>query len=332
MRNFFFFFIAICIACSSLAQPKTIGRITNLDPSFNDLIGKDASIEILADSFAWSEGPVWVKQGGYLLFSDIPNNSIFKWKESEGLSLFLKPSGYTGILPYSREPGSNGLIINNKGHLVACEHGDRRISEMPLSHGGKRTLADNYQGKRFNSPNDIVQKSSGDYYFTDPIYGLPNHEKDSTRESPIMGVYRLSADGKVTLLIDNLLPNGLAFSPDEKILYVGQSDPDKPIIMAYPVKTDGTLGEGKIFFDGTSMIKQGWKGAPDGMKMDSKGNLFTTGPGGVLVISPTGKVLGRIETTQPTSNCAWGDDGSSLYITVNMFLCRVKTKTKGVGF
>lgn len=332
MKKFYFILTAVCIACNSFAQQRTIGQIVGLEPAFDDLISRGTVIEILADSFAWSEGPVWVKQGKYLLFSDIPNNTIFKWKEGEGISVFLKPSGYTGRLPYSREPGSNGLIINTKGQLVACEHGDRRISAMPLALGGKRTLADNYRGRRFNSPNDIIQKSNGDYYFTDPAYGLPDREKDTSRETKIMGVYRISKNGNVTLLIDNLLPNGLAFAPDEKILYVGQSDPDKAIIMAYPVKADGTLGVGKIFFDGTSMVKQGLKGVPDGMKVDSKGNIFTTGPGGVLVISPSGKLLGRIETTQPTANCAWGDDGSTLYITANTFLCRIKTKTKGVGF
>jgi gluconolactonase len=318
--------------CSSIAQPRTTGRLISLDPAFDELIDKSAKIEILADSFAWSEGPVWVRQGGYLLFSDIPRNTIFKWKEGDGISVFLKPSGYTGILPYSREPGSNGLIINNKGQLVACEHGDRRISVMPFSLGGKRTLADNFQGKRFNSPNDLVQRSTGDYYFTDPAYGLPNRETDSSRETSFMGVYRLFPDGKVSLLIDNLTPNGIAFSPDEKILYVGQSDPKKAIIMAYPVIADGSLGEGKLFFDATSMVNQGMKGVPDGMKVDSKGNLFTTGPGGLLVISPMGKLLGRIEMPEATSNCSWGNDGSTLYITCSMYLCRIKTKTKGNGF
>ncbi len=333
MKNFFSALIFICISVFCFAQPAAIGKIIPLDPKFDELISKDASIEILADSFAWSEGPVWVKDSAYLLFSDIPNNTIFKWKEGDGLSVFLKPSGYTGRLPYSREPGSNGLIINKKGQLVACEHGDRRISAMPLSSGGKRTLADNYHGKRFNSPNDIVQRSTGDYYFTDPFYGLPGREKDSSaREIFITGVYRLSPNGNVTLLIDNLLPNGIALSPDEKTLYVGQSDGNKPIIMSYPIKADGNLGPGKLFFDAASLNKQGLKGAPDGMKVDSKGNIFTTGPGGLLVISPAGKLLGRIEISQPTANCAWGDDGSSLYITANMFLCRLKTKTKGEGF
>lgn len=241
----------------------------------------------------------------------------------------MKPSGYTGRGKYSDEPGSNGLIINNEGDLVACEHGDRRVSVMPLATGGKRTLVDNHQGKRLNSPNDIVQKSNGDYYFTDPIYGLP---KELQSVAKLRGVYRFSTKGATTLLIDNMTPNGLAFSPDEKILYVGQSLPEKAIIMSYPVKDDGTLGAGTLFYDATPMLQQGLKGLPDGMKIDVNGNLFATGPGGVLILSPAGKLLGRIDTGQLTSNCAWGDDGSTLYITADSLLCRIKTRTKGKGF
>ena len=235
---------------------------------------------------------------------------------------------------YSNEPGSNGLIINQKGELVACEHGDRRVSAMPLEVGGKRTLADNFQGKRFNSPNDVVQHSSGSYYFTDPPYGLNKYENDPTCESDIFGVYRIGTDSKVSVVISDLQrPNGLAFSPDEKILYVAQSDPDRAIIMAYPVGKDGSLGTGKVFYDAITMAKEGkLKGLPDGMKIDKKGNLFATGPGGVLIISPEGKLLGRIDTNEPTANCAWGNDGSTLYITSNMHLCRIKTLTVGVGF
>jgi len=331
MKKLFLFLFVSGLAISLSAQ-KTLGRVVSLDPAFDQLISKDASIEILADSFAWSEGPVWVKDGGFVLFSDIPNNTIFKWKEGEGLSVFLKPSGYTGRLPYSREPGSNGLIINKDGQLVACEHGDRRISAMPLSKGGKRTLTDNYEGKRLNSPNDIVQKSNGDYYFTDPAYGLPDREKDASRGTKFMGVYRLSSKGTMTLLIDSLLPNGIAFSPDEKILYIGQSDPVKPYVLSYPVKADGTLGKGKLFYDCTALNKTGLAGGPDGMKIDVHGNIFTTGPGGIIVLDPHGKLLGRIETAQPTANCAWGDDGATLYITSNNLFLRIKTKTRGAGF
>ncbi len=327
MQKIFYVLLITLISYPLMAQHKTVGQVISLDPAFNALVDTDAKIEVLADGFQWTEGPVWVKDGNYLLFSDVKQNTIFKWKEGEGITPFLKPSGYTGRLPYSDEPGSNGLIINKKGELVACEHGDRRVSAMPLNNGGKRTLADNYQGKPFNSPNDIVQKSNGDYYFTDPAYGLPANAPRN-----VLGVYGISKDKTVTLLIDDLTPNGLAFSPDEKILYVAQSLPGSAIIMAYPVKPDGALAKGKIFFDATSMVKQGLQGLPDGLKTDIHGNIFATGPGGVLVLSATGKLLGRIDTQQPTANCAWGDDGSTLYITANMLLCRIRTKTKGAQF
>ena len=310
-----------------------LGKLIKYDNALDKLIAPDAKIEVLASGYVWTEGPAWVKNGNYLLFSDVPANTIFKWKEKEGVSVFLKPSGYTGTGVYSNEPGSNGLIINQKGELVACEHGDRRVSTMPLLNGGKRTLADNFQGKKFNSPNDVVQHSSGAYYFTDPPYGLPKQEKDSSMELPF-GVYRIGTDGKVTQVISDLTrPNGLAFSPDEKILYVAQSDPDRAFIMAYPVQTDGSLSKGKVFYDATPAVKEGkLRGLPDGLRIDKQGNIFTTGPGGVLVITPEAKLLGIIHTGEATANCAWGDDGSTLYITADMYLCRIKTLTKGVGF
>lgn len=333
MKKTFILILTMIISYSTTAQQKTIGQLVVADNAFYDLIEKDAKIEVLAEGFDWSEGPAWVKNGGYLLFSDVPRNTIYKWKEGEGITEFLKPSGYTGKMPYGDEPGSNGLIINQKGNLVACEHGDRRVSEMPLDIGGKRTLADNHAGKRFNSPNDVIQKSNGDYYFTDPPYGLPKKWDDTTRETGIFGVYRVAKNGLVTLLVRTMTrPNGLAFSPDEKTLYVAQSDPDKAVIMAFPVMPDGTVNKGKILYDATSDVKKGLKGLPDGLRVDTKGNLFATGPGGVLVITPAGKLLGRIDTGEATANCSWGDDGTVLYITADMYLCRIKTKTKGAKY
>jgi gluconolactonase len=337
MKNLLSIILITCCMSNISAQTNypTIGKVVRIDPALDKLIAPDAEIEVLSSGYMWSEGPVWVKNGGYLLFSDVPANTIYRWKEGDKMaSPFLKPSGYTGLGRYSNEPGSNGLIINQKGELVACEHGDRRVSSMPLEVGGKRTLADNFQGKRFNSPNDVIQHSSGSYYFTDPPYGLDKHENDPSRESDIFGVYRIGTDGKVSIVISDLQrPNGLAFSPDEKILYVAQSDPDRAIIMAYPVEKDGSLAKGKVFFDATSMGKiDKLKGLPDGMKIDKKGNLFATGPGGVLIISPEGKLLGRIDTNEPTANCAWGDDGGTLYITSNMYVCRIRTLVVGVGF
>lgn len=309
----------------------TIGEIIRDDARFDQLVPKEAKIEVLASGFEWTEGPVWIKAGGYLLFSDIPRNSVMKWKEGAGVSLFMKPSGYTGVADYGAEPGSNGLLVDRQGRLVLCEHGDRRISIMTWD-GGKRTLVDNYMGKRLNSPNDAVFKSNGDLYFTDPPYGLPNRFDDLRRELDFCGVYRLSADGQLTLLTKELTrPNGIAFSPDEKTLYVAQSDPNRAIWMAFPVQADGTIGRGRVFSDATALVNK-LPGLPDGMKVDHHGNLFATGPGGVHVLAPDGTRLGRISTGERASNCAWGDDGSVLYITADMYLCRIKTSTKGMGW
>ncbi|MFT5883936.1 MAG: gluconolactonase [Arcticibacterium sp.] len=316
------------------AQQKKIGKLVVEDPGFYQLISKDAQIEVLASGFTWSEGPVWSKEGEFLLFSDVPENTIYKWKEGEALSIFLKPSGYTGKLPYSSEPGSNGLIINNTGDLVACEHGDRRLTKMPLnSPGGKYPLADNWEGKRFNSPNDVVQASNGTYFFTDPPYGLNGREDSKDREIDFFGVYKIDPNGNLSAVIKDLTrPNGVALSPDESVLYVAQSDPERATVMSYPILKDGELGKGEVLFDATDMVKEGLVGLPDGLKTDASGNIFCTGPGGIMVLTSHGKLLGRIDTGQATSNCAWGDDGSVLYITADMFLCRIKTKTIGKGF
>lgn len=308
----------------------TIGEVIRLDPRLDQLIDKDAKIEVLSSGFVWTEGPVWVgdPKSGYLLFSDIPRNSVMKWEEGKGASLFLKPSGYTGATPYGNEPGSNGLLLDQQGRLVSCEHGDRRVSVMTKD-GGKRTLIDNYMGKRLNSPNDGTFKSNGDLYFTDPPYGLPNRYDDPRRELDFCGVYRLAKDGTLTLLTKEMTrPNGITFSPDEKTLYVAQSDPKAAIWKAFPVNEDGTLGKGKVFHDATSAVGK-LPGLPDGMKTDVKGNVFATGPGGCYVFTPSGELLGRISTGERTANCAWGNDGSTLYMAADTYLVRIQTKTKG---
>lgn len=320
--------LTLLLILSIHINAQEIGKIVVNDPVLHTLIDANAKIEILAEGYHWSEGPVWVKDSNYVLFSDVPANTIYKWKKGEEATVFLSPSGYSGRYWESAQ-GSNGLIINTAGKLVSAEHGDRRLSEMPLHKGAKVTIADKYDGKRFNSPNDVVQKSNGDYYFTDPPYGLQN---DSTREISANGVYKTSLTGEVVLLLDSLLPNGLAFSPDEKYLYIGQSDNARPYILSYEVRTDGTLFNGKILFDVTPLFSEGLQGGFDGLKVDVHGNIFAAGPKGVFIISPAGKLLGRIETGVPTANCAWGDDGSILYITSQKYLLSVRTKTKGVGF
>lgn len=310
----------------------TLGSIERLDPRFDKLIPPEAKLEKLAEGFDWSEGPLWIKDGGYLLFSDIPKNSVMKWKEGEGVSLFLKPSGYTGTVPWGEEPGSNGLILDPMGRIVLCEHGDRRVARLEKD-GTKTTLAHRYQGKKLNSPNDGVYKSNGDLYFTDPPYGLPKRFDDPNRELDFCGVYRLAKDGTLTLLTKEMTaPNGIVFSPDEKTLYVAQSDPKQAIWRAFDVQPDGTLGNSRVFFDATPWVKAGKKGGCDGLKVDQAGNLFATGPGGVVVFAPDGTHLGTINTGERTANCNWGDDGTALYITADMYLARIKTATKGKGF
>ena len=326
--------LALAMALPALAddkKPMILGVIERKDPAFDAIIPKDAVIEILAGGFDWSEGPVWVadKEGGHLLFSDIPKNMIWKWSEKGGLKEFLKPSGYTGKDAFTgKEPGSNGLALDKDGKLILCQHGDRRLSR--LVEGKFVTLVDKYDGKRLNSPNDLTFKKNGDIYFTDPPYGLPKLTEDPGKELPYQGVYRLSKDGKLTLLTKEMTrPNGIAFSPDEKTLYVANSDPAMAIWKAFPVKTDGTIGEGKIFFDSTKSVGKEHPGLPDGMKVDTKGNVYATGPGGVLVFNSDGKHLGTFATGVPTANCGWGDDGTVLYITADKSLARIKLNAKG---
>ena len=306
-----------------------LGSIERLDPRFDALVPKDAVIEVLASGFEWAEGPVWVKKDGAVLFSDIPRNRVNRWKQGEGLSVYLEPAGFTGPSAYGNERGSNGLTLDRQGNLISCEHGDRRVSRLTPG-GGKRTVADNYQGKRFNSPNDCAVHSSGAIYFTDPPYGLPKGFDDERRELDFCGVYRVTPDGTVTLLCDSMTrPNGICFSPDEKRLYVAQSDPEAPIWKVFNVQADGTLDTGKTFFDGKKLFQSRKKGLPDGLKVDSKGNIFATGPGGVLVIAADGTHLGTILTGQATANCGFGDDGKTLYMTADSHLCRIILSTAG---
>lgn len=326
-------FTAAALADDPVPRP-VMGAIVKEDAALDALLDPDAKLEVLVNGLNWSEGPVWSKELGAVLFSDVPENHVLKWKEGDGMSVYLKPSGYTGILPYSREPGSNGLTFNAKGELCSCEHGDRRISVLTKG-GGKRTLADNFEGKRFNSPNDLCFDKAGNLYFTDPPYGLPKGPGDKeNRELDWNGVYRVSPDGKVTLLTKEMtFPNGIALSPDEKTLYVAQSDGKAALWKAFPVNADGTLGASRVLADVTAMAQSGkFKGGCDGMKVDQLGNIWATGPGGVHIMTPEGKLLGRIETYMPNGNCCFGDDGSTLYICADAFLCRIRTKVKGVGF
>lgn len=314
---------------TSIINAETIGRVERLDPGLDKLVEANAQIEVLASGFTWTEGPVWVgdDKGGHLLFSDIPRNSIFRWTPSHGIHLFMNPSGYTGVDYYGLEPGSNGLALDREGRLVLCEHGDRRVSVLTKG-GGKMTLADRYDGKRLNSPNDLCFDSAGSLYFTDPPYGLPQRADDPRREMDYCGVFRLDPNGKLTLLTKQLArPNGIGLSPDEKTLYVAQSDPEMPIWMSFPFTPEKTLGEGKVLYDAKKHMEE-FPGLPDGLTVASDGTIFGSGPGGIYVLTPEGKLLGRLITGGRTSNCTLGADGHSLYITADDKLCRISIRNE----
>jgi len=328
-------------APSVVAEPRALGQLDRFDDEFHEVISADVKIEVLAEGFLWTEGPVWMPETESLLFSDIPRNTIYRWSERDGLEVFLKPSGYTeeGDGGYQiggrfrSEPGTNGLARDPEGRLVMCEHGNRRVSVL-LREGDaiKQTLASHYQGQRLNSPNDVVFGPNGDMYFTDPPYGRPLRFEDPSRELDFCGVFRVSPSGELTLLTDEMsAPNGIGVSPDGKTLYVSQSDGREPIWRAFDVKEDGSLANSRVFQDARPWIGT-LPGGCDGMAIDKAGRLFATGPGGVYIFTPEGKALGRITTGRPTANCAFGGDGSTLYMTVNDLLCRVSTRTIGIGF
>jgi gluconolactonase len=323
--------VAPCVLFAADDGPhEFVSKIERFDPAFDQLVAPGAKIEKLAEGFRWSEGPTWFDGG--VVFSDVLANTAYQWKEGMAQAVvYLRPSGLMRTTPGFRETGSNGLSRDAQGRLLLAQHGERRIARF--ENGTFTPIADRFEGRRFNSPNDLAVRKSGDIYFTDPPYGLDKINESPLKEQPHNGVYRVAPDGKVTLLSATLsFPNGIAFSPDEKILYVAVSDGRAPRVVAYDVKADGTLAGERTFFDAAPHRGPGLKGSCDGLKVDRAGNVWATGPGGVLVISPAGKLLGRINTGEPTGNCCWGDDGSTLYITANYFLVRVKTLTKGAGW
>lgn len=323
-----FFACLLPVSDAAGQTPASIGRLESMDDRFAELVAPDSRIEVVAGGFTWTEGPVWVSDanGGHLLFSDIPRNTIFKWSPASGVEEFMRPSGYTGTTYYGLEPGSNGLALDAQGRLLACEHGDRRVSVLTAG-GGKMTLVDSFEGRRLNSPNDLTVHGSGAIFFTDPPYGLPERADDPRRELDFCGVYRLDTNGTLTLLTKQLArPNGIALSPDQKTLYVAQSDPTRAIWMSFPIADDLTLGEGKLFYDATDQVGQ-LPGLPDGMCVDASGTIWASGPGGIYVFDPTGKLLGRLLTGERTSNCTLGGpDGKTLYITADSYLCRITIK------
>lgn len=304
---------------SSESEQQAGGDVEILEQELTKLIDPTAELQELAQGYKWSEGPVWVEEHQFLLFSDIPNNVIYKWSAEEGITQYLKPAGYTGEKPRGGELGSNGLFMSNKGNLLMCQHGDRRIARMdaPLNDPAPEftTLAGRYNSKQFNSPNDLVQHSNGDIYFTDPPYGLEKQAEDPEKELDFQGVYRVTPEGEVTLLTDELSrPNGIELSPNEKTLYVANSSGENPVWMAYDLTEDGNITNGRVFHDASEFVGKE-PGSQDGMDVDANGYIYATGPGGVWIFAPDGRVVGKIKTNKPTSNCTIGQGGKTLFMT-----------------
>ncbi len=309
-----------------------VGEVVRVNPGLDKIVSSSAKMEKLASGFTFVEGPVWIHRKGetpgYLLFSEPNRNRIHRWSPDGHVSVFMAKSGYSGMnIGEYGQPGSNGLTLNKDGLLTIAQHGNRRIIRVE-PHGNFHVLADRYDGKRLNSPNDLVYHSSGAVYFTDPPFGLPKFYDDPRKELPYSGVYR-AFEGKVQLLSTELAgPNGIAFSPDEKYLYVGNWDPKKKIVMQYEVNPDGTLTNGMVFFE---MTDDPGEDALDGIKVDQKGNLYVSGPGGIWIISPEGKHLGLVKGPENGHNMAWGDDdGKTLYITALTGLYRMRMNIPGI--
>ncbi|MEW5681142.1 MAG: SMP-30/gluconolactonase/LRE family protein [Pseudomonadota bacterium] len=301
--------------------------VLSLNPAMQQVVDSNAKLDVLAEGFSWSEGPIAEPDSGDILFSDVPENTVYRWNEAQGLTVYLQPSGYTGLYPQNnRGQGANGLIFNNNNQLVLAQHGDRRLALLAGVKDGVpqyQTLVTAFNGKLLNSPNDLVQHSSGAYYFTDPPYGLAGGDSSAEKQLSVNGVYRLAADGSVSLLVDNLTrPNGLAFSPDEKWLYVANSDKNAAKWWRYAVKADGSLGQPELLFDATAQAQQ-QNGLPDGLKVLPSGIILATGPGGVWVLSPEGEHLGTIQTGVSAANVALSSDNRWLYITATNYLLRI---------
>jgi gluconolactonase len=322
------------VACNNHTKEqivyKTTGTIERLDPALDSVISPDAKAEIIADSFDWCEGPLWLEKQQALIFSDVPKNIIYKWTEDKGKEIYLTPSGYTDTIKRGGEMGSNGLLLDNDGHLVLCQDGNRCMGRMNATLDDPKPdfaiIAGTYDHKRFSSPNDAAYNSKGELFFTDPPYGLESKsDTDPKKEIPFNGVFKVKTDGQVLLLIDSLpRPNGIAFFPGEKKLLISCSDPAKPNWYIYDAEGD-SLTNGKIFYSAAGYDKS-LKGLPDGLKIDKKGNVFATGPGGIWIFNSRAKLLGKIKMENATSNCALSADEKTLYVTNDMNVLRIKLK------
>lgn len=323
-----------CKKEKEIIQTKTnyldVGYIEVLDEELKQLLDPASKLEILSEGHSWTEGPLWLEDHKMLLFSDIPRNTVYSWTKEEGVKEYLKPSGFTGEHFEGSEPGANGLLLDPEGYLVLCQHGNRQMAKMISGIDDPKpefeTLVNNFDGKKLNSPNDAVFDSDGNLFFTDPPYGLAKRMEDPKKEIEFQGVYRYDPSGDVHIMDAELSrPNGIAFSPDENVLYVANSDPDHAIWMAYDIDKESGILSKKVFYDVTELTSTE-KGLPDGLKVNDAGYLFATGPGGIFIFSPSGKHLGTIKTGQATSNVAFNADQTILFITADSYVLRLKLK------
>ncbi len=301
------------------------------ESEFGDVAEVDSPARLLTTGHGWAEGPAWDAKRQRLYYTDVPRNRAYSWSGTDGQSIFLDPSGADPAEAEGmREPGANGLLIGRSEELLICNHGKRAVEARDFETGNRRTLVDRLEGKRFNSPNDLIETADGTIYFTDPPYGLEGLNDSPLKEMEVNGVYRLAPDGAVTRIVDTMtFPNGAVLSPDERWLYVSQSDPEAPLIRRFDLAA-GEIGEGELWFDAKPFMHE-VGGLPDGMAVSRGGHVFLAGPGGVLVIDASGACLGRIFTGRASANCAFGEDGRTLFVTAQDRVVAVRTKVAGLG-
>jgi gluconolactonase len=331
MKSILLLLLLISGSCCQAQKTYTrVGTMERYDNSINHIVSPGAQAEIIATGFIWSEGPLWVEKYKMLLFSDVPQNTIYKWTVQKGKQVYLTPSGYTGTVPRGGEMGSNGLLLDKEVRLVLCQDGDRKMARMDAALNKPKpsfvTIASSYNGKRFSSPNDAAYNNKGELFFTDPPYGLPQRDdNDPSKEIPFNGVYKVKTNGEVVLLIDSLArPNGIGFFPGDRKLLVANSDPQKPNWYVYDVKGDA-LVNGKIFYSAAGYDKK-LPGLPDGLKIDKRGNVYAAGPGGIYFFNSSAKLLGKLKVPEATSNCSLSADEKTLYITNNHQVLRFRMR------
>ncbi len=328
--SLFQLFSVCCIAACQMKNATHSEILEKSSPALDSIIDAHFKMDTIATGLVWSEGPLWLEKENKLLFSDVPNNTIYQWTETNGKSVYLTPSGYTDTVARGGETGSNGLLTDSEGRLILCQHGNRQMARMeaPLEKPEARflSLANKYEGKRFNSPNDAVYDHKGNLFFTDPPYGLEKNMDDPKKEIAFQGVYRLDTNGMVTLLVDSISrPNGIALFPDGKKIIIANSDPIKPFWYLYDVTEQGMLTNGRLFYQPTG-YQEKLPGLPDGLKIDNDGNVFASGPGGIWIFNKDGKWLGRIRLKDPVANCALSGNQKVLFVTNKSRVLRIKLR------